>query len=237
MLLLKTNKELKKVFARLIGTIKAPVEWTDTYAIINNNLILVGKVRSLIFNFDNKKVYTNILDIPAEDKNIEQLPDETLINNILNMTLYAFGKWGSIGGLKVEKDYAALNELFQNVFRPIRVEPGFRTENFHFFKNGVQITYEEAVYAALKLLKEEGRMPEEGKKEEKAEEDESADSENGSRDEEKNNIENEETNPAEETDNDGYELGLWHNMRWKLETCTFEKHARTQEDTDRKSVV
>lgn len=65
-LILKTNAELKKVFARLIKTVNAPVAWTDHFVIANNNLILLGTGRSLIFSFDNKKVYTNLMDVSTE---------------------------------------------------------------------------------------------------------------------------------------------------------------------------
>lgn len=226
MLLLKVNPELKKVFSRLIGTIKAPVTWKNVIAVVNNNLILVGEVRSLIFNFENKKVYTNIIDIPLENKIIEQVPNETLINNMINMTLYAFGKWGSIGGLKVEKDYAALNALFQSVFRPIGVEPGFRSENFRFYKNGMQITYEEAITAAMQLLKDEGKVQSQEEDKEKI---------NGVSDEE------EEENQARETDSvqggkddqwmeEDYELGLWHKLCWKIKSYTFKKSPQSESD-------
>ena len=56
MLLLKTNPELKIVFQKLIKTVKAPVTWKDIFAIKNNKLILLGEVRSLIFDFDDQTV-------------------------------------------------------------------------------------------------------------------------------------------------------------------------------------
>lgn len=215
MLLLKANSELKKVFTRLIGTIKAPVTWTDIFAIANNNLILVGEVRSLIFNFDNKKVYTNILEIPVEDKKIDRIPNETLINNMMNMTLYAFGKWNSIGGLKVEKDYAELNMLFQSIFRPLAVEPSFRTENLRFFKNGLQITYEEVLQGAMELLKREGKVESEEEKEAVPEGEEDG-TDTG--------------DTKEQTSEEEYELGLWHNICWKIATANFEKSPQSEED-------
>lgn len=241
MLLLKANPELKKVFTRLIGTVKAPVTWKDVFAVVNNNLILVGEVRSLIFNFDNKKVYTNIMDIPLENKKIDRIPNDALINNMLNMVLYAFGKWGSIGGLRVDKDYAALNQLFMGVFRPIGVEPGFRTENFHFYKNGIRITYEDVLQAAMELLKSEGKV----QKEQEADltEDGSAadESENGFSDETdaaggaKEAQDAETSGKTDKVQADGnyeeeYELGLWHNMCWKMETAEFEKGTMSESD-------
>ncbi len=242
MLLLKTNPELKKVFTRLIGTVKAPVTWKNVFAVVNNNLILVGEVRSLIFNFDNKKVYTNIMDIPLENKRIDTIPNDALINNMLNMALYAFGKWGSIGGLKVDKDYAALNQLFTGVFRPIGVEPGFRTENFHFFKNGIQITYEDVLQAAMELLKSEGKVQEE--QEADLAEGDSAVGENGENCSDETDAEGNKKTDGKETqdadmpvktgngqaDEEEYELGLWHNMCWKMETAEFERGTMSEAD-------
>lgn len=241
MLLLKANPELKKVFTRLIGTVKAPVTWKDVFAVVNNNLILVGEVRSLIFNFDNKKVYTNIMDIPLENKKIDRIPNDALINNMLNMVLYAFGKWGSIGGLKVDKDYAALNQLFMGVFRPIGVEPGFRTENFHFFKNGIQITYEDVLQAAMELLKSEGKVQEEQEADFTEDGSVADKSEDGFLDETDAIGGEKETQDAETSEKAGkvqadesyeeeYELGLWHNMCWKMETAEFEKGTISESD-------
>ncbi len=229
MLLLKANVELKKVFVRLIGTVQAPVEWTGVFAIVNNNLILAGKVRSLLFDFDNRKVYTNILDIPLEDKAIDKIPNDALINNMLNMILYAFGKWGSIGGLKVDKDYATLGKLFESIFAPVRVEPAFTKDYFHFFKNGIQITYEEAVSMAVQMLKEEGKLENEEEKGKSAAEEASA--EQLPDDMQKEN----EDKHIEEADEE-YELGLWHNMCWRKTTATFRKTPRTVFERDRERI-
>ncbi len=229
MLILKTNAELKKVFARLIKTVNAPVAWTDHFVIANNNLILLGTGRSLIFSFDNKKVYTNLMDVSTEKKRIERIPNQELINNILNMTLYAFGKWGAIGGLKVEKDYAALNELFSNVFRPLRIEAQLRSEGMRFYKNGMQITFEDAVAAAMKLLKEEGNGETEEAQGASGPEEPDREREDGfwqADDEE----EEDEERKAGYVEDDEYEIGLWHKMIWKKEACTFEKHPQSEKD-------
>lgn len=227
MILLKTNIELKKVFTRLIKTVNAPVTWTDNFVIVNNNLILLGTGRSLIFNFDNKKVYTNLMDIPTEDKIIEIIPNQALINNIMNMTLYAFGKWGSIGGLKVEKDYAALNELFSNVFRPIRIEAELRSENLRFYRNGLQITFEDVVLAAMKFLKDEKKGKDEKEEKNEAGGDKSKGNNDG------NDVNREEEGQEENAgyaEDDEYEMGLWHKMVWKKENCSFEKCPQSEKD-------
>ncbi|MDE6606454.1 MAG: hypothetical protein K2K54_01675, partial [Lachnospiraceae bacterium] len=234
MLILKANIELKKVFSRLIKTVNAPVTWTDNFVIANNNLILLGTGRSLIFSFDSKKVYTNLMDIPTENKIIEIIPNEALTNNIMNMTLYAFGKWGSIGGLKVEKDYAALNELFSNVFRPLRIEAQLRSENLRFYKNGIQITFEDSMLAAMKFLKDEkkGKGETEDKKEENKSGRGKGDSDGTANDkagQEENEDEVQEGSIGYSED-DEYEIGLWHNLIWKKELCEFEKHPQSEKD-------
>ena len=156
MLLLKANPELHKVFGRLIKAMKVPVTWTDTFIIMNNSLVLAGDVRSLVFNFDNKKVSTNIIEVPLKSAQLESMPNDTLLNNVMNMILYAFGKWGAIS-VKVDKDYTTLNSLFENILRPVNIETGFTAENFHFFKDGMQVTYEDTMLAILRLLKDEGK--------------------------------------------------------------------------------
>ena len=125
MLLLKANPELQKVFGKLIKTMKVPVTWNQVFVISNNCLILAGDVRSLIFNFDNKKSYTSIIEIPEDGIRLQSMPTDHILNNIMNMALYAFGKWGVITGLKVDKDYNALNALFADALRPVGIEPGF----------------------------------------------------------------------------------------------------------------
>ncbi len=225
MLLLKANPELQKVFGKLIKTMKVPVTWNNVFVISNNTLILAGDVRSLIFNFDNRKSYTNIIEIPEEGARLQSMPADYILTNIMNMALYAFGKWGVINGLKVEQDYTALNALFADALRPVGIEPGFTKENFHFFKGGLQVTYEDAALAILRMLKQEGKLkegqslvtsdvrnkneaPEHGKNDAKAEE-------------------------PDEPDDDYYMLGLWHNMCWKTEAADFRKTGFENADASR----
>ena len=76
-----------------------------------------------------------------------------VLTNVLNMTLYAFGKWGTIKGLKVDQDYSQLNSLFQEILKDMKIKPGFRDDYFRFYKDEIQMTYEEVAEAAI----EEGR--------------------------------------------------------------------------------
>lgn len=225
MLLLKANPELKKVFEKLIKTMKLPVTWTDVFVIMNNNLILAGEIRSLIFSFDGRKVYTNIVEIPDEGRLLEHMPSDSMLNNVMNMTLYTFGKWGLISGLKVQKNYQELNALFEDVLRPVRIEPEYNADTFRFFKNDMQITYEDTMLAVMRLLKEEGKLKE----------NQSLVTSEASNDEEDSSVQEDNTqnttdNSGENEDDYDYAIGLWHNLHWRKETCVFKKYSLTDDN-------
>lgn len=148
MILLKANDELKNAFDRTIKAMGINVVWTGNFVVLNNFLILSGNVRSLIFNFDNRKVITNVIELPNRQEDMEPVAENDILTNVLNMTLYAFGKWGVIKGLKVDQDYLQLNALFHEILKDVRVTPGFRDDNFRFYKDNIQVTYEEVVEAA-----------------------------------------------------------------------------------------
>lgn len=166
MIFLKASTELKHTFQRLIQTMDVPVKWDDIFVVLNNYLILPGEVRSLIFNFDNRKVNTNVIEIPIVEEAIQPIEENVPLTNVLNMVLYAFGKWGAIPGLKVEKDYAQLNELFTGILRELKMEPGYRDDNFRFYQKGIQVTYEDVIQAAIEAGKKE-EAEEEAEEEEK----------------------------------------------------------------------
>ena len=235
MILIKANPELKNVYMKLIKTMKLPVNWNEVFVVKNNILILSGDVRSLVFNFGNKKIYTTILEIPAESSKLERMPSDSLLNNVMNITLYAFGKWGSISGLKVDKDYQTLNALFSQIFRPVKIEAGYSENNFRFYKDGVQVTYEDAMMATLRLLNSEGKLKDSqslvtsdvtDKIEESSDnaDDSDKDSSNdGDAKKEKNKFD------PEDFEND-YEIGLWHNLSWKKDTFDFKKAPKSEAD-------
>ena len=228
MLLLKANSELQKTFEKLIKTMKAPVAWNDVFVISNNSLILAGDVRSLIFNFDNKKTHTSIIEVPEEGIRLQSMPADYILNNVMNMALYAFGKWGVITGLKVDKDYADLNALFADALRPVGIEPGFTKDNFRFFKAGVQITYEDTLLAILRLLKQEGKLQE--KQSLVTSELPQQAGEESRTDASKESKSQPESPDIEDLEDDYYKLGLWHNMRWKKMFDVFQKAASTEAD-------
>lgn len=164
MILLKANSELKNIFSRMLKTMDANVVWTGNFVVLNNFLILSGNVRSMIFNFDKGKVLTNVIELPNKEEDMEPVEGNQVLANVLNMTVYAFGKWGAIQGLKVEKDYSQLNALFYAILKDMKIIPGFRDDNFRFYRDNLQITYEEVIQAAM----EEGkRKPQEIKEEKK----------------------------------------------------------------------
>lgn len=167
MIFLEANIELKRTFERLIQTMEVPVKWNHLFVILNNFLILPGDVRSLVFNFDNRKVNTNVIEIPIVEEAIQPIDENVLVTNVLDMILYAFGKWGTIKGIRVEKDYAQLNALFTEILREIKVEPGYRNDNFRFYQDGIQITYEDVVQKALEAEAKRKEELEEEQEEEK----------------------------------------------------------------------
>lgn len=149
MIVLRANQELKMTFERLIQTMGANVQWNGLFVVMNNFIILQGEVRSLFFHFDSRKAAENIIDVNVKEEDIKDTAGEPQVQDVVNMILYAFGKWGSIKGLRVEKNYEQLGSLFGAILRGISVEPEYTPEYFRFYKNGIRITYEEVVEAAL----------------------------------------------------------------------------------------
>ncbi|MBP3489763.1 MAG: hypothetical protein J6K53_15420 [Roseburia sp.] len=160
MIQLQANPELKQTFTTLIETMKVPVKWNGIFVVIDNYIILQGEVRSLFFHFDTRKVATNIIDIPAQQE-VFGTEGNTKVQNAINMILYAFGKWGTIKGLKVEKSHKQLNELFVGVMREFGVEPEYTQMYFRFYRHGMRITYEDVIQMAL----ESGQENEAGEEE------------------------------------------------------------------------
>jgi hypothetical protein len=166
MILLRATQELKYTFERLIDAMKAPVKWNGVFHVIDNYIILQGEVRSLFFHFDNRKVATNIFDIEINEENIEEITGNTHVTNVINMILYVFGKWGTLHGIRVEKNYEQLNQLFRGIMKEIGVEPEYNYQYFRFYKDGIRITYEDVVQLALEY--EENTASESREEEENA---------------------------------------------------------------------
>ena len=130
-------------------------------------LDFVRRVRSLVLNFENRKVGTNVIELPDREEDMEQVEGNEILANVLNMSLYAFGKWGMIKGLKVDQDDQQLNGLFSAVLKDLKIRPDYRSDHFRFYQEGVQVTYEEVVQAAIEEGKRKAQEPQ--KEPEKAE--------------------------------------------------------------------
>lgn len=161
MIVLKADKELSLTFQKLIKMMDVPVEWNGMFFVIGDYLILQGSVRSLFFNFDTKLVVTNIIELKAEEQTIVAVEEHPNVRDILNMVLYAFGKWGHIKGLRVDKDYVQLNRLFAQILGEFQVESQYGPEHFRFYKNKIRLTYEDVIEAVLSDEPEEVLLPEE----------------------------------------------------------------------------
>lgn len=149
MIVINATPELRLTFEKLMRTMEAKVKWNGLFVVIDNTLILQGDVRSLFFHFDSRKVLTNIIDLDIPAQKISPIANNDYVKNVINMILYAFGKWGNIKGLTVEKDYGQLNQLFANILGELEIEPEYNKEHFWFYQKGVRIVYEDVVQCAI----------------------------------------------------------------------------------------
>lgn len=202
MIILKANSDLKKVFLSLTKTIWKDVEWNYLFVIEQNCLILTGERRSLIFDFERKKAESNLIEIDINPQEIKDTNNNEILTNVLDMTLYAFGKWGMIRGLKVDKDYSRLNAMFNGITKEVGIESAITKDNFRFYEEGRMLTFEDVVE---KLVL----------KEKKADEQNSNDS----------TSDNSETKDSDEKK---YSIGLWHNMQWHMQRYEFVKEKETK---------
>lgn len=159
MLVLQANEEQEATFQKLIRTMGEQIVWDGRFLVKDDELILEGTVRSLIFQFDTKKVVTNLVDLPVKEDEIVDVSRHPTLKDVVNMVLYAFGKWGTLRGLRVEQDYPQLNQLFGKILGMYYIEPSFRKENFRFYKVGVRITYEEVLQTVLEYEKKQEEDP------------------------------------------------------------------------------
>ncbi len=204
MILLRANAGLKVVFVKLINTMGRNFTWNDIFVIKNNNLVLVGSDRVMIFDFGNKVISSNTVEVNLKEDSIVQIVKNELLENVLNMTLYAFGKWGKIKGLTVERDYSQINALFGNVLKEIEVEPILSADNLRLYRNGVQITYEDMIQLILDQQEQRNRS---------------------------NENQAGEAIPGEETQaKEKYDIGLWHKIVWKSEHFPFERVNITEQE-------
>ena len=157
MIVLKSTAELHLVFNKLIKTLSVPVEWNGNFVISGNFLILPGKERSVIFNYDTRRVTTNLSDDRLSRKVPEPIREGSGLINIFNLVLYAFGKWGALKGITVEKDYKKINTLVGAVFGAYGVSADYTEQHCFWYKDGTRITYEDVIQLAIES---EHRQPE-----------------------------------------------------------------------------
>ena len=193
MILLKANNELKNVFQKLINTVGVRVNWNGIFIINNDNLMLLGENASWLFNFESKKIFTDIVDMQIDEAEIAEITNNAnTLTNVINMILYVFGKWDKLSGIKVKDNYAHLNDLFRGILSEVSVEPDFTDEYFRFYDHGVRLTYEDVIQMILDVNKSIVSL-------EKAENGNGKDTQNGD------------------------ELGLWHNVKWRSGVEKFAK--------------
>ncbi len=159
MLVLQANQEQEATFNKLIQTMGEQVVWDGRFFVRDNELILEGTVRSLIFQFETRKVLTDLVDLPVREDQVVDISRHPTLKDLVNMVLYAFGKWGTLRGLRVEQDYPQLNQLFGKILGMYYIEPSLRKENFRFYKVGVRITYEEVLQTVLEYEKKQEDDP------------------------------------------------------------------------------
>lgn len=153
MIRMRANAELQQTFEKLIQAAKVPVRWNGIFVAVDNYMILQGEVRSLFFHFDTRKVYASVIEIPEREE-IREIGDNQRVRNAINMILYAFGKWGTLNGVRVDKDDSELRRLFAGIMQEYGVEPEYTPSYLRFYRNGMRITYEDAVQLALEYEEE-----------------------------------------------------------------------------------
>lgn len=52
----------------------------------------------------------------------------------INLILYAFGKWGTIKGVRVDKSFEQLNTLFTDIMKEMQVEPEYTPSYLRFYR-------------------------------------------------------------------------------------------------------
>lgn len=242
MIVLKADAMLKAVFQKTIRVMGTNVEWNDIFIIHNNSIILQGKLKSLVFNFDKRKVFGTVVDIPVKEEARLMLNNQ-MLENALNMNLYIFGKWGQIKGLTVEKNYAQLQKMINNVLEDIFVTAEFTKDRCRFYQDDKRITFEEVIEEFLKLMKPDF-LQEEENDEVTAERENAGPAGKGKKGHKKTagKVSRAADEPEEDDDEEEdeyeqldprsrkYHMGLWHNMVWESQDKVFKKEKLSKLD-------
>lgn len=197
MVWLKAGSGLGNTYKKLITASRADVDWQGVILVQNNTIILPGSINSFIFDFEVKKVYPNIIDIPEIKEEVFEIEGRKLLENIFNLLLYVFGKWGTLPGIRVSHSYARIDLLFKQVLKEINSEAYYSDSGIRFTTDGLSVVFEDIVISAINKIKADDRAEAESER-----------------------LPGE--SATEEGPDDGPQ-GLWHDMKWKMAVEGFNK--------------
>jgi len=170
MVWLEANTGLANTYRKIINASGADADWQGDILVQNNTVILPGSINSLIFDFELKKVYPNIIDIPERQGEIYKIGDKKLLTNIFNLLLYIFGKWGAIQGISVEHGYVKIDALLKQILREFNAEAFYSESSIRFTIKGISVVFEDIILAAIQKLNEDEKAELERLEKEAAEE-------------------------------------------------------------------
>lgn len=158
MLVINATKEQKQVFNKLIEDMQARVVWNGRFIIMGDRLILEGLVQSLFFHLDIQKAEAELADLPEDGEELE-MADYPGLEDLITMAVYAFHAFGVIRGIHAEWDIAQLEEKFREILRAYQLDCAFSEEKMEFYRQGMRITYEDVLEAALALPQTQIQVP------------------------------------------------------------------------------
>ena len=158
MLVINATKEQKQVFNKLIEDMQARVVWNGRFIIMGDRLILEGLVQSLFFHLDIQKAEAELADLPEDGEELE-MADYPGLEDLITMAVYAFHAFGVIRGIHAEWDIAQLEEKFRKILRAYQLDCAFSEEKMEFYRQGMRITYEDVLEAALALPQTQIQVP------------------------------------------------------------------------------
>ena len=154
MLVLNANQEQIKVFNRLIQEMDVQVVWKGQFVIMGDRLILEGFIRSLIFHFDIQQTEVRLTEMLGDEGEELEISDYRGIEDLITMAVYAFEKWGTLKGVRVEQEIESLHQIFGDILRIYQIEVEFTKDRMQFLKAGMPVTYEDVVETVLAYEKE-----------------------------------------------------------------------------------
>lgn len=153
MVWLKADSGIVNTYKKLIVASRADVDWHGEILIQNNTIILPGSINSFIFDFELKKVYPNIIDIPEMQGEVFEIEGRKLLTNIFNLLIYVFGKWDALSGIKVPHSYARIDLLLKQILKEINAEAYYSDNGIKFTSNGLSVVFEDIIINAIDKIK------------------------------------------------------------------------------------